>query len=90
MNYIKITKRQITTLKSLPSNLNDSVNNQNISGILFIDKLGQFKQIIFDFQTSSLEEFYTGRNNSKIQLYKHINSVLRSKMRLSRVVPRPH
>ena len=55
MNYVKITNRQISTLKSLPSNLNDSVHNQNISGILFIDKLGQFKQIIFDFQTSNLD-----------------------------------
>ena len=74
MNYVKITNRQISTLKSLPSNLNDSVHNQNISGILFIDKLGQFKQIIFDFQTSNLEEFYTDKDKSKIQLYKHIKN----------------
>ena len=49
MNYIKISKRQIDTLKNLPNNLNDSINNQNISGIIVLHKNNQFKQIILDF-----------------------------------------
>ena len=39
MNYIKITKRQLDTLKSLPNNLNDSTSNQCISGLIILGKL---------------------------------------------------
>ena len=66
MNFVKITNRQINTLKNLPSNLNDSLSSQNISGLIVLDKQGQFKQTIFDFQTSSLEEFYVGKNKVRV------------------------
>ena len=74
MNYIKISKRQIETLKQLPSNLNDSVTNQNISGIISLSKSGEFKQIILDFSESSLQEFFTNSKDTKVYLKKHIKN----------------
>lgn len=74
MNYIKISKRQIETLKQLPSNLNDSVTNQNISGIILLSKSGEFKQIILDFSESSLQEFFTNSKDTKVYLKKHIRN----------------
>jgi len=74
MNYVKITKRQLDTLKNLPNNLNDSTSNQCISGLLILGKLNQFKQVILDFHVSSLQEFFCKNKNSKITLYKHIKN----------------
>jgi hypothetical protein len=76
MNFVKIKKRQLDCLKNLPNNLNDTLSNQNISGLLILDKLGQFKQIILDFQITSMEEFYidTDKNKNRIKLFKHIKN----------------
>ena len=72
MNYIKLSQRQINTLKKLPSDLNDSVSNRTISGLMILSKSNEIKQIILDFQVTSLQEFYTSSNNSNVNLYKHI------------------
>ena len=55
MNYIKLSQRQINTLKKLPSDLNDSVSNRTISGLMILSKSNEIKQIILDFQVSSLQ-----------------------------------
>lgn len=72
MSYIKLTNDQINTLKSLPNNLNNKMTNKNIGGIIIVNKKNELKQIIMDFASSSLEEFYTQK--TKVSLFKHIKN----------------
>lgn len=72
MIYIKLTNNQIQTLKNLPNNLNDSLCCNSICGIIILTKSNEFKQIIMDFQSSSLEEFYTKKKN--IHILNHIRN----------------
>ena len=74
MIYIKLTNNQIQTLKNLPNNLNDNLCSNSINGLMILTKSNEFKQIIMDFQSSSLEEFFTKKNGSKISLLKHIRN----------------
>ena len=48
------------------------MTNKNIGGVIIINKKNELKQIIMDFESSSLEEFYTQK--TKVSLFKHIKN----------------
>ena len=56
---IKLTNQQIQTLRNLPNNLNDKIFSKTLCGLFILTKTSEFKQIIIDFQSYSMEEFYT-------------------------------
>lgn len=74
MVYVKLTGLQINTLKNLPNNLNNTLSSSSIGGLLVLNKKCEVKQIIMDFQSSSLEEFYIGKLNKKVHLFEHIKN----------------
>ena len=75
MNYFKFNSIQLNTLKNLPHNLNNSLINANIGGILSINKLNEIKQLIFDFETHNMDELFVNSKDSKVHLFKHIKNI---------------
>ena len=71
---IKLTNCQIQTIRSLPNNLNDKLSSNNVSGLIILNKSSEFKQIIIDFQSYSMDEFYTKKNDNRIHLLEHIKN----------------
>lgn len=74
MVYIKFSKQQLTTLQTLPTNLNTSLTTHNIGGILILSKSQEIKQIILDFQAYHMDELFTSRKDKKVHLSEHIKS----------------
>ena len=71
---IKLTNQQIQTLRNLPNNLNDKICSKTLCGLFILTKTSEFKQIIIDFQSYSMEEFYTKKNDNRVHLLQHIRN----------------
>ena len=74
MVYIQFSNTQLKTLKNLPNNLNDSLTYHNIGGLLVLNKVNEFKQIIMDFQSYNMDELFTTKKDKKVHLFKHIKN----------------
>lgn len=74
MVYIQFNTVQLKTLRNLPNNLNDSLTYHNIGGLLVMNKVNEFKQIIMDFQSYNMDELFTSKKDKKVHLFKHIKN----------------
>lgn len=80
MVYIQFSNTQLKTLKNLPNNLNDSLTYHNIGGLLVMNKVNEFKQIIMNFQSYNMDELFTIKKDKNVHLFKHI------KMKMKKII----
>ena len=74
MPHLKLTNKQLNTLKNIPNNLNDILVYNNIGGIICINKVSEIKQIIFDFESYNMDELFVSKKDKKVHLFKHIKN----------------
>ena len=74
MPYLRLNVVQLTTLKNLPNNLNDTLVYNNIGGIICINKANEIKHIVFDFESYNMDEFFVSAKDKKVHLFKHIKN----------------
>lgn len=79
MPYLRLNLNQLNTLKNLPTNLNNILVCNNISGIICINKSNEIKHIVLDFESYNMDEFFLSTKDKKTHLFKHIKNPNQSK-----------